>query len=447
MRTVVARTTWNSLFDTGRRDLFDENGGYSFYYRRRRLFTRALLFLAVMAGCLFFSLGSRALFVTFLSLGIFLYLLRENTKRTASGIYLKRVVPARAHEMDEIAVTYKIRDSQGRQITAPPGALIVDAFTGHRLKKIRAWPEKLEVKILCDGGMGHHVFGPREISVTDPLGIFEFAVIEDEAEPLFVYPRVENLPTMQLGGSRESLDYGVYEVNERGGSTNFMGVREYVPGDQIKQISWRLTAKHGRLLVKEFEKICNTEISILLDMEAKFHAGLQSDSTWEYARDISLGLVTQQTGLGNSMQILSQTGYIPWGRGPDHCHYVTRCMPGFIPQAVQRDLVDTYWEMIPRSSTVFYIGSVFPDGVSDTLKSLARLKFKDADVFCILLDGNSFLQRKIYGTLLNTFVTDTAQHVAAVGKFVKQLRLAGVKTVVIRRDQKVSAELLRLEAS
>jgi len=387
-----------------------------------------------------------------MSLGVFLLLLRLRASRMATGIRISRIAPARAHERDRVTVKYEIANQSGQVLDQ---IVLVDRFSGSRTgvikvflsSRIKPGGRSVEsVEVICDGGMGEHKFGPLEVLVSDPLGLFEYKVVEDTLSALFVFPKIQELPVVALQGSKESLMYGIYEVAEKGGSSNFIGVREYVPGDPIKQISWKLTAKHSRLLVKEFEKITSAEVTVLLDMEGRFHAGIQAESTWEYARDITLGLTSQQTGLGNSIQVLSQTGYIPWGRGSDHCHYVTRCMPDFLPGPVERNLVDTYWEMIPRSSTVFYIGAAFPDEVSTTLKSLSKLKFKDIQVYSILLDGNSFIQNKMFGVLFNVLVLSPKQK-DSMNKLTSSLRLAGINTVMIRNKENVGRSLLRLEAS
>jgi hypothetical protein len=67
-----------------------------------------------------------------------------------------------------------------------------------------------------------------------------------------------------------------------------------VQGDSLRHLDWRASVRRGKLQVKEFEKTVNAEISIILDMSGKGHAGRGSLSTWTRAKDAALSLLAQK---------------------------------------------------------------------------------------------------------------------------------------------------------
>ena len=49
-------------------------------------------------------------------------------------------------------------------------------------------------------------------------------------------------------------------------SGDFFGVREWQAGDSVRWIHWRGTARHGQLMVRQFEKHRRRDIVLLLDL-------------------------------------------------------------------------------------------------------------------------------------------------------------------------------------
>src|SRR5262249_12683959 len=148
------------------------------------------------------------------------------------------------------------------------------------IRAATAAPFKIRRK--CDAGMGIKEFGPMIAVVTDPLGLFEFQVVDDDLDRIEIFPKLEPIPEIPMAGSENSFLFGLYDVRTRGGSVNFIGIRDYVAGDSLRHISWRLSAKYSKLLVKEFEKSVNTDVSVVLNMDGREHMGQHSESTWEF---------------------------------------------------------------------------------------------------------------------------------------------------------------------
>ena len=95
----------------------------------------------------------------------------------------------------------------------------------------------------------------------DPLGFFDSATIRADGEVGLVYPRFTS-----LAARRQTRELEATSVAPRAGAgTELFGVREFSPGDSLRRIHWRSTARNGRLVVREYEPPGVETLAIYLD--------------------------------------------------------------------------------------------------------------------------------------------------------------------------------------
>jgi uncharacterized protein (DUF58 family) len=112
---------------------------------------------------------------------------------------------------------------------------------------------------------GHFTFGPARIRSGDLFGFFTRETNLPQMDHLTVYPRI--VPLEKLGiPSRQPLG------DKRTRSDIFqdpiltLGVREYQPGDSLKRIHWKNTARSGKLLTRVFETTTTVDVAIFFDV-------------------------------------------------------------------------------------------------------------------------------------------------------------------------------------
>ena len=65
---------------------------------------------------------------------------------------------------------------------------------------------------------------------------------------------------------------GTYKSIYRGKSMNFENLREYVLGDDVKDIDWKSSARSGKILTKQFIAEKKHNIPLVMDTGAKMEA-------------------------------------------------------------------------------------------------------------------------------------------------------------------------------
>lgn len=93
---------------------------------------------------------------------------------------------------------------------------------------------------------GEHIVGPTTVRVRDVFGLFDREVTFDTETSVLIYPRVY---TLAEGGELSRLVTRARSAER----DEFEDLREYVPGDPLRDVHWKSTAKRpDELMVKEF---------------------------------------------------------------------------------------------------------------------------------------------------------------------------------------------------
>lgn len=114
---------------------------------------------------------------------------------------------------------------------------------------------------------GRYRFGPLTASTRFPFGLFERTVRIDSDEILTVYPRLGHLSSQWNRRHHEVVEGARHRERRHGRSTGeFFGVRQWRYGDNRRWIHWRSSARHGTLVVRQFEQHRNRDVAILVDL-------------------------------------------------------------------------------------------------------------------------------------------------------------------------------------
>lgn len=134
---------------------------------------------------------------------------------------------------------------------------------------------------------GWFEFPPVPLTTRAPFGFYSAASTIESSTGVLVFPEYRELNRLPLF---DRLPAQANPFPQIGMTGEFMGVREYRPGDARRQVHWRSSARAGRLIVKEFAEETQPGLMLALDLRASSVLGTDPDTSLELAIKIAATL-------------------------------------------------------------------------------------------------------------------------------------------------------------
>lgn len=205
-----------------------------------------------------------------------------------------------------------------------------------------------------------------------------------------VYDRVQQL-VLRARQIVEGTIVGQHRSPYHGFSIEFRQHREYVPGDDLRYLDWKVLGRTDRFFLKQYEQETNFDAHILLDLSESMHYGSEATSKAEYAKllaaTLSYLVLAQRDAVGVGVFSDRLVEYIPPSTNPAHLNRICHAFETTEP-AAKTDLngiLSEFATRLKRRGIVIIISDCF-DEIDNMLKGLQYLKFNRHDliVFQIL---------------------------------------------------------------
>lgn len=119
---------------------------------------------------------------------------------------------------------------------------------------------------------GHHHVGPLRVHCGDAFGLVDRPVDVGGRTEVLVLPQVHQLATLPgTSGAGASGDTAAHSIGRLG--QDDVLVREYLPGDDVRRVHWRSSARWDQLMVRREEQAWEPTVTVLLDNRAHRHHG------------------------------------------------------------------------------------------------------------------------------------------------------------------------------
>lgn len=115
--------------------------------------------------------------------------------------------------------------------------------------------------------IGVYQVGVRKIWIRDMFGMLEKQKTVNRYYEICVKPNIYPLEDLQID-EKLYLDTSEERRNTVPNGMDYVGVREYVPGDSMKQIHWKLSAHSVNYMTRLSENSCQSDVAVLLDTAA-----------------------------------------------------------------------------------------------------------------------------------------------------------------------------------
>ena len=191
----------------------------------------------------------------------------------------------------------------------------------------------------------------------------------------------------------EGVISGMHKSPHRGSSVEFAQHRDYVPGDEIRHIDWKVYARSDRYQIKQFEEETNLKATLVLDSSASMnYKGLNSElSKREYASIVAAAisslLLRQRDSVGLALFDAGVRQYIPPASTSAHYRLILDTLEKGDSQP-KTNLSETFHDLaerIKRRGLLIILSDLFDDP-EEVLRGLQHFRHRkhEAVVFHIL---------------------------------------------------------------
>ena len=112
---------------------------------------------------------------------------------------------------------------------------------------------------------GQFRLGNPSLRIYNPSFLFYYEAEIESKSSLVVLPQMEQIDGVDLSTDFPKMYQGAMPIRRIGTSGEFYGIREYAPGDDFKNINWRVFGKTRKLMVNQFEREDISDIMLVLD--------------------------------------------------------------------------------------------------------------------------------------------------------------------------------------
>ncbi len=178
---------------------------------------------------------------------------------------------------------------------------------------------------------------------------------------------------------------GMHQSPYKGVSAEFSAHREYVPGDDLRHLDWKLFGRSDRLYVKQYKQETNLACYILFDVSESMAYGSTEVTKLEYSRYIAAALsylmIQQQDAVGLALFDSEIREIIAPHSNQAHLNLVLNQLANVTPQKKTdiKNVSDYISERLDRRGMVIVISDLL-DEPHNILSGLNRLRSRGQDV-------------------------------------------------------------------
>ena len=178
-------------------------------------------------------------------------------------------------------------------------------------------------------------------------------------------------------GLSRNIFAGEYHSAFKGRGLTFSEVREYQPGDDIRTIDWKVTARYNNPFVKVFQEERELTLMLLVDVSGSEQFGTRGWFKREMLTEIAGVLAFSALQNNDKIGVLFFSDkiekFIPPEKGKMHVLRIIRELIDFEPEGRGTDIAEAlkyFSNVIRKRATVFLISDFIGDNYEDAMKSV-----------------------------------------------------------------------------
>lgn len=193
-------------------------------------------------------------------------------------------------------------------------------------------------------------------------------------------------------GTVDGFVSGRHRSARKGASAEFAEHRLYAPGDDLRNLDWKLAARRQRLYIKQYVDETNLRAAIVLDASGSmgYRGELSAGglSKLEYGQFVAASLayllVAQQDAVGFYAYDTAIRSLLPARAQTAQIRHLLGLVDALRPggETESAAVIHEIAERIPRRSVVFLIGDFFTPA-SELIKAIHHLRYRHHEVIAL----------------------------------------------------------------
>ena len=219
----------------------------------------------------------------------------------------------RSLEGDEVGVDVRLDAETGADrlqllLELPRGLRIAEGEDPVAIWLGSETKRRLDLRLYCERWGGYRV-GRLFLRARDRFGFTSWEWSVDRRSPLKVYPR-EEFVTDLLRPLETQVFAGNHVSRQKGEGIEFADLRPFVPGDRVRYVNWRASARRGELWVNEHQAERNAEVVLFLDTFTE--ASRDGESTLDLALRAAASLTARYLQQKDRVGFVTFGGMLNW---------------------------------------------------------------------------------------------------------------------------------------
>lgn len=176
-----------------------------------------------------------------------------------------------------------------------------------------------------------------------------------------------------------NLFAGEYHTAFKGQGMTFAEFREYVPGDDVRSISWALTARTGKPFIKKYDEEREMSLLLVVDISGSSDFGskeyLKGEAMTHVAALLAFSALRNKDQIGLLLFSNQVEHYVPPGKGRGHVQRILRDILYHKPQSKQTRIAAALQHVLAvmkKKTVVFIISDFLDEGFDAPLRILGQ---------------------------------------------------------------------------
>jgi len=227
---------------------------------------------------------------------------------------------------------------------------------------------------------GAYKIGPMKVRYRDGHNFFTKEWVEESTTELMVLPQMEEISRSKIRPQHTRSRLGNIQSKRIGVGSEFYSLREYTPGDTIRKINWKATARSNHPITNEFEGERSGDVIIIVDASAGSKVGTEEENTVKSSVKAAATLASDILSDRNKVGLIVIGEMLDWifpGQGREQFYKIMDSLSN-IRSGGQWGLKDIRWIMerfFPKKSLVLFISPLTDSEVTNTLTDMSRKQY------------------------------------------------------------------------